>query len=356
MVKIRKIDFINLIIFLFIYADLTKLIKYDRMCNSKRGFVMNLLEMIKQEIVNLGLTDKLEIAYYLYRRTGEIFEYDLSFIYKEKSEQEKYKSYIPDDEHITDKNKVCFTWAKSYINLLNCFGIKAKYKDSKRHAYVEILIDNHIIKADLMIMGADIMLTKVGLRPRNFKCLQNKELIKKVENSLLQKGIISLDMEKNINNSFKILSTFKNYLKNKMGKNYKEEYVYGVFRKIEELVDSVDNDLGEVSGTKFISYLLDVFLWDNDKPIETFFYNQETGVYIKLYLVKRKDGNPYYYAYQKMNDEHYKFVSVPPIYVECLLKSDLKQYTNKELIQLAQEDYYNSILSLVDNQNRTRVK
>jgi len=315
---------------------------------------MNLLELMKQEIINLGLKDKLEIAYYLYIRTGEIFEYDISFVYKEKNEQEKYKTYIPDDEHITDKNKVCFTWARSYINLLNSFGIKAKYKDTKRHAYVEILIDNYTIKADLMIMGADIMLTKVGLRPRNFKCLQNKALIKKVENSLLNKGIISLDMEKNINNSSRILSAFKNCLKNKMGKNYKEEYVYGVFRKVEELINSLDNVLGEVSGTKFISYLLDIFLWDEDKPLDTLFYNQESGIYIKLYLLKRKDGNPYYYAYQKMNDGHYKFVSVPPIYVECLLKSGLKQYTNKEMIYLAQEDYYNSKLSIVGNQRRAK--
>lgn len=138
---------------------------------------MNLLETLKEEIKKLNITNKLDIAKYIYIRTGQIFEYDASWYFGDKEIREKIKRKKIDIRNVTDNKLVCFNWSVMYHELLKEFNIFSNikyelksiydehtnsYKKEVKHAYVEVLVDKTIYKADITGTLKDLVSIKFG--------------------------------------------------------------------------------------------------------------------------------------------------------------------------------------------------
>lgn len=87
---------------------------------------MNLEELMKREVSELKLTDELEIAYYLYMRTGQIFYYNASFMFSSLEEKEKYTYEKPNIKNIKKLFLICYELSDIMVDLLHSFGISAE--------------------------------------------------------------------------------------------------------------------------------------------------------------------------------------------------------------------------------------
>ena len=164
---------------------------------------MNLLEMMKREISYFGLVDELEIAYYLYMRTGQIFEYNTSYFFLSLNEKRKYVSKKINIEDIKDNEIICFEWADVMEDLCKHFGLNAEKvtieKEGNSHAYIELNIKNEKYKLDLTDYYEDITLIKLGLKVKKFNRIIDGQIIfedkkagiEKIEEKFYQKGIKS---------------------------------------------------------------------------------------------------------------------------------------------------------------------
>lgn len=290
---------------------------------------MNLLEMMRHEVSQFKLVDELEIAYYLYMRTGELFEYNPFYFFLPLKEKIKYKSQEMNIKEIQNYEIICFEWADIMEELCKCFGLNAKKiiieKEGNSHAYIELTIKNEKYKLDLTAYYEDITLIKLGLGVKRFSKLisgqiffeYNKTKIETIEEKFYEKGIKSNHIKKIVAQKRRNLLILKQKLYEKAGKNVgEEEYIYQVYRVIGDIIHNFANNLGYISGAKSISYLLDCFI--NDYTSNTsYFYDNEQKVYIRVDSVKH-NGQISYFAYQKMLDGSYEFQEVPKIYIESL--------------------------------------
>lgn len=290
---------------------------------------MNLLEMMKQEVFNLKLTDELEIAYYLYMRTGQIFEYNPYYFFLSLAEKREYNPLNINLENIEVNEFICFEWADIMESLCENFGLKAEKvlieKEGNSHAYIELDIQNEKYKLDLTANYEDITLSKLGLKVTHFNKMVDGEIffsfkkkkIEMVEEKFYKLGIKSNEFQNVVIQKQKRLLMLKKMLDEKIGKVCsEEEYIYQVYRVIADLINSFKNDLGYISGAKSISYLLDFFAKGYVSK-SSYFYDNKQKIYIKVDLVNH-NGQLTYFAYQKMCDGKYKFQEVPKIYVDSL--------------------------------------
>lgn len=189
---------------------------------------MDLVTKLKAEIACLNLTDKLEIAYYLYTRVGEIFEYNPAFIFMSKNEQDEIiendKSYsqILDINNIDYNQGICYRLSYILQKLASAFGIEADVveieKNGNHHAFVRITIDGKIYELDLTKNYEDFTLIKLGLKVKNFKRVFNDKMekdndIEKIEEKFYEKGIKSRKLIEYIfqkQKAFKILDILRN--------------------------------------------------------------------------------------------------------------------------------------------------
>ncbi len=290
---------------------------------------MNLLEMMKREISYFGLVDELEIAYYLYMRTGQIFEYNTSYFFLSLNEKRKYVSKKINIEDIKDNEIICFEWADVMEDLCKHFGLNAEKvtieKEGNSHAYIELNIKNEKYKLDLTDYYEDITLIKLGLKVKKFNRIIDGQIIfedkkagiEKIEEKFYQKGIKSNQIQNIVTQRMRNLLILKQKLYEKFGKNVgEEEYIYQVYRVIGDIIHNFANNLGYISGAKSISYLLDFFIKDYT-PNATYFYNNNQKTYIRVDSVIH-NGQFSYFAYQRMLDGRYALQEVPKIYIESL--------------------------------------
>lgn len=114
---------------------------------------MDLIKILKYELSELQLTDKFQIARYIYVRTGELFNYDPLYEILDCNDQEEKFELINkrvDIHNVTDFNIVCYSWANMYKDLLSEFGINAKVIESPFHSHVIFSINDKKYTADLM--------------------------------------------------------------------------------------------------------------------------------------------------------------------------------------------------------------
>ena len=123
---------------------------------------MNLLEVLKNEINSLHITDKEIIKNYIFRRTGEIFNYNPLWSYGNAVDKINIRNTKVDIKNVQNLNIVCFEWADYYVSLLNAFDIEAKSVGNNSHKYVIVKINNKLFIEDLTKDGEDFIRIKYG--------------------------------------------------------------------------------------------------------------------------------------------------------------------------------------------------
>lgn len=256
---------------------------------------MNLLELLKQEVAALGLENKVDIANYLYMRTGQIFEYDPLWGFADNIEREEIKNKEIDIENVTDFYVVCFSWSRMFKKLLEAFSINAKIKSSDgTHACVVAQIEGKNYCFDLTKDYEDLMLIKFGMHP-----LHNSEIMKDKDNSKKEMSVYFDEQ----NYSLKKL---KFYFEEKRAELHlsDEDYLYVIFKWISKKVDFSHQNVGYISGNTYIYYLLKYFMGENYKPCYSNFYDKNSGTFIRIYATKRR-GKLCYFSYQPMEGQNF---------------------------------------------------
>lgn len=282
---------------------------------------MNLLELLKEEISNCQITDKLDIARYIYVRCGQIFNYDTSWVFSSDEEKDILKDKKIDIENVTDFDIVCFSWARMYKELLHKFNIPSKViyidKTEKKdgHAYVIIFIDGKRYIADLTASNIDISNIKFGMDTR-FNC---QIYFKPQDDKYYYDNEIKDNVYPRIIRTDDILMQIKKELeKNKKEKNLnKDEYVYLVYNSICTIMNIKRENVGFVSGTQFIRNMLKVFIGKRYIPFNVHYFDKEKNIYIEIYSIMI-NGCRHYFAYKMSAEGFYELNEVLKEYIEEL--------------------------------------
>lgn len=277
---------------------------------------MDLLGILKQEIADLKLTDKLKIAQYIYKRTGELFEYDPLWIFSTVEERNQLRNKKIDIRNVTDFDITCFSWSNLYNELLHNFGVVSRIKYIKEevpdnenhtsvvkpvHAYVEVFINGRIYMADLTASYKDMIGIKFGL-----DTYYNCQLSKTSYSDRYEFDHVSEDVyQKNINVE-ELIKNLKNELAAIEKNSYvREEYIYQVYRKVGDLINVIKANTGYVIGVKYVQALLKLFLGDDHLMQNIYFYNKDKSVYIAVHQVM-VEGVTHYFAYSRTSTGNYE--------------------------------------------------
>lgn len=299
---------------------------------------MNLLDTLNKEIIDKKITNKLDIARYIYKRTGTLFKYDSLWYFSTPLEKETLKNKNVNLINVTNFNITSASWANMYNELLHNFGIVSRIKsvevklyDSTTSNYyienigseVEILIDGQIFVADLTKNLNDLVALKFGLSP-SYDCKTRFEIEKNNTNNLNQ-----LKKSEKINKIKQMLDIIKTqeHLND-------EEFNYQVFRAIQNNVDFSKPNVGFPEGKIYIDLLLKTIIGDYYMSNNICFYNKENNKYISLYVVPLNGINQYF-SYETGPSGLYKFHDIPKETIdfyfqnyEYVLSDSLKSIVN----------------------------
>ncbi len=282
---------------------------------------MNFLKQLKKEVHTLNLTDKLEIAYFIYRRTGEFFDYDPLYVYGTRKEKQQIIKKKVNIRNIKKREILCYSWAHMYAKLLNAFGITAMVTNiMEEHYYVIFWINNVKFSADLAFgYGTDIYAIKFGLPLHKFNSSSrkiNEEILQKEQTTYRNKTSIA-----------EVLNLIKEELTNKkiIDKDTQEErnlteeeYIYESMKAIETIINFPRPNIRFMSGTEFIYIIMNSFLNTSSTAYSTQFFNTQKEIYIEVYSIIIGD-KIHYFAYQEMKNGYYEFHEVARKYIEELL-------------------------------------
>lgn len=266
---------------------------------------MNLLRRLKKEIAFLGLTDKYEIAYYIYIRMGELFEYDAYYKFASREEQLSMKFVEYNKEKIEKRKIICFSWALLYREILQAFGIEAWYRGSENHAYVIFYIDNIEYYADITDDFADISFIKFGFPVKSIgshEALVNNEEINKKINYYHRI------------NPLEVIDMVVKELSERYGDG--ELYRFQVMKFIENYLKFNHCDAGFESGIKLIDELLDIMA--GTIIFKGQYYNLVKDRYMAIYPMWL-DGALYYFVYANINGRGYRLFEASDDLIEELL-------------------------------------
>lgn len=274
---------------------------------------MDLVEVLTSELDKLNLTDKLQIAQYIYRRTGELFKYDPLWIFANDDELEDLRNKEIDINNVEDFDITCFSWSKLYHKLLRHFNIPSRVKfiynnrcgDTPTHAYVEVYINGKAYLADLTASYKDMMGIKFGL-DTYYNCqlaktyYNDKYTFDNTPDTIYKKNI---DVEKMLEN-----------LKEKVKKADRlltsmDEFTYIVYHYISEFINEIKAHTGYVIGIKYIQLLLKTFLGSSYLMQNIFFFDREQGIYVAVHQVP-VDGIMHYFAYKLKDADIYEFKEI----------------------------------------------
>ncbi len=288
---------------------------------------MDLLGILKQEIAELKLTDKLKIAQYIYKRTGELFEYDPLWIFSTVEEREQLRNKRLDIRNVNDFDITCFSWANLYNELLHAFNIVSRVKyieedvsDSKSktmvkkpvHAYVEVFFNGRIYMADLTASYKDMIGIKYGL-DTYYNCqLSRKSYDKKYEFEYVGEDVY----QKNINVEELIANLKSGLSELEKNSNSREEYIYQVYKRVGEIISVIKANTGYVIGVKYVQALLKMFLGENHLMQNIYFYNKDKSIYIAVHQVI-VGRTTHYFAYEKTSDNTYEMHEISPSQVDA---------------------------------------
>lgn len=287
---------------------------------------MDLLGLLKQEIASLGLTDKLKIAQYIYKRTGDLFEYDPLWVFSSVQERDKLRNKRIDIRNVTDFDITCFSWSNLYNELLHTFNIvsKVKYVEEEVfdpikkvsikkpvHAYVEVFLNGRVYRADLTASYKDMIGIKYGL-----DTYYNCQISKKAYENKYDFAYVESDVyQKNVSAEGLLEKLKLDLMESKKKIHSKEGYTYYVYQKIGELINTLKVSTGYVIGVKYVQALLKMFLGDEHFMQNIYFYNKEKSVYIAVHQVT-VGGMIHYFAYEKKPEGNYEMHEVTSEVVE----------------------------------------
>lgn len=293
---------------------------------NKEGDNMDLLGTLKQEIASLRLTDKLKIAQYIYKRTGDLFEYDPLWIFSSVEERENLRKKKIDIRNVTDFDITCFSWSVLYNELLHAFSIASRVKyveeevfDPIRkisikkpvHAYVEVFLNGRVYRSDLTASYKDMIGIKYGL-----DTYYNCQISKKSYEDKFDFSYVDEDVYQKDSNVESFLEQLKKELEEIKKKcRSKEEYSYYVYQKIGAFINTLKVSTGYVIGVKYVQALLKMFLGDEHFMQNIYFYNRDKSVYIAIHQVT-VGRITHYFAYKKTSEGNYEMHEVTPEVVE----------------------------------------
>lgn len=268
---------------------------------------MDIVDKIKNEINELKLVNKLQIARYIYRRIGQLFQYDPSWFFVTNEEREKLKNDTIDIHNVKEKNINNFSWSTMYVEILKEFGIEAKveYEQGKIYnadlgayymknvnSYVDINIDGTTYKAALTKNLNDLIAVKFGLNTK-YNCETSNEPKPQTKEELR-------------------IARLKETLEAiKKDQKFKEdEYTYQVFRCIENSANLSKFNVGYVEGKSYIESLARELISDDFEPFNICFYDVEGERYISTYIVSVNNTNVFF-SCEKQLSGLYGFVEIP---------------------------------------------
>ncbi len=260
------------------------------------GQAIDLVQMFKYELKVLNLNNDLyAIARYIYIRLGELFEYDASFEYAEEEKKEEIKNYRVNIRKVIKFSIVCDAYASMYVELLGEFGIPGRIqKTPDGHVYVIYTIENKEYLADLTSQNKDITRIKFGMNP-----IYNRQI--SPEAPRIDHTFDSIDEQiyKNGITTEEVLTTIKQELttSKKIFNWNEEEYIYYVFKSIENIMNFPRDNIGFISGVTYIYYLLQFFIEDYTL-YNTHFIDEENNLKMEIFSVPKK-GKICYFAYQE---------------------------------------------------------
>lgn len=269
---------------------------------------MNLLAVLKEEVQQLQLTDKVKIKDYLYYRTGMLFNYDPLWAFVDESGREELRNKRFDIENITDFNATCYSWSYMFVDLLLAFCIPARVIKTQDHALVESYINGETYISDLMIKYQDIKRIKFGMETcYNFQKTHNRLIADECNAE-----------SNNVNYETKeVLNQIKTKLDFLRVKSDLEEYVYLVFKTIETFMNSnfSKSNIGYVEGLKFIYDLLQTFISEDYRPSNVHFFHNDKKIFIEVYAIARKE-DICYFVYKQNEDNLYELKEISKEEVE----------------------------------------
>lgn len=280
---------------------------------------MDLLKKMQTEIDLLNLTDKLEIARFLYIRTGELFGYDQAYnTYGYRKSIKMYKKIL-DTHKIKSFKIICASWAHLYKELLDSFDISAKYVDCGEfcHAYVKFWIGRRKYIADLTDFYADITKIKFGFQT---SCFYRETFIKRLR-YLLNFGFFSVNQSYKMFNIDKRIGYFKGIYTDEVLKMIKKEIYEQKYADYSEWINEVleivmlfiniERPYVEFhSGYVLIKKLLEYFLGDYKNFICcTDVYDKERIDFMGVFVNSAFDVNRVY-LYKKNKEGYYKLKEI----------------------------------------------
>lgn len=267
---------------------------------------MDLLMLLKKEVEDLELTDEYEIAYLIYIRTGELFDYDPLYEF-DSVRYWKNAQIVIDKTNVQNDKIICFSWSYLYKDLLNSFGISAEVIEDDKHAFVRFIANGKTYEADITTGYEDISSIKFGL-PIDHFCgpeffSNNVELNKKIgyykgvsEISFLEMLYQELEMkgQKNAFTLFHVISKLMSYERPGVGFISARWYVDFIIKTF------LKSAYMYYDATNFIDYRTKDCL-----RIYTLTYMAE-----RCYFVLRTDKKGYYKFYEVSDEEVMNILSL----------------------------------------------
>lgn len=276
---------------------------------------MNLLELLQKEIADLKLTDLELIARYIYIRTGEILEYNPAYDVASKQGKRALSLEYFNIKKMHTRYIICHTWSTIYRDLLLAFGIKAIKIRKGDHSRVLYQIKNDYYMADMTTNHEDIYRIKFGLETKNNYKIKNT---KEENNQLIKHWDEQLGYIKGMRTE-----TALALLKKELQEKYplEEDYLFQVYQIIQSIINIPRNiQMGNVSGRKYIRFLLQLFLEDKYQSCTSKIYNLEQSIYIQAYGMKCKNQSHFYF-YQEMENGNYELQEISFALIEYFEKS-----------------------------------
>ena len=272
---------------------------------------MNLIEVFQKEVNDLQITDKEIIKNYIYRRTGEVFNYNPLWSYGNAMDKINIRNTKVNPEDVQDFNIVCFGWADYYTALLHSFDIDAKIVGDNSHKYVVVKIDNKLFVDDLTKDGEDFFRIKYGFELYDTFAYIDKQadlkFIKRLKNEPYRQ--VNITMEE-------VLMKLKCELLEFKLKYSFEDYLNEVFKVIANIINFPRPNIGFICEVLFIKKLLKIFINSEFTPAKLTYFNHEEDKYVAIYLIKKADKSIYFackkneagfYEFKEINQEEVDF-------------------------------------------------
>lgn len=265
---------------------------------------MDLVELMKKEILAQNITSLEDIKDYLYKRNGQIFTFDPRSVFCTAEERKSLNAERIDIRNVQKFSLNCFSWAYAFVDLLHSFGISARVvimgkENNKEHAGVEAFINGETYYMDLMARFEDIIRIKFNFEPKYNIHVTNNPL----ENTLEKEPKKAKSLEKFLEMAKKEL--------NNLGYIETENSNYRVFKFIEGFINSNvwGFNIDYISGIQFINKLTSYFLSSKNRPHNTHFINNEENFYAEVYTLEKNSQNCYF-AYQEVEPGRYELHEV----------------------------------------------